>query len=298
MYFPSYRNINISSCPRPLVLLLQLIATYSVVRAHFSPKSSCLVKRTTFIPKVLNPHVVKTILKDKKHRLQKMMEYTHSINLAPKAEFESPPPDRRNPSKHGPGSPVLSRSTVSSLLTRFSNLRHTVVVHNRQPFDEEMHQSKMRVLTKNPALFREFKARLSQSQEQCHSNVGVSMVLHDFLTNDLRIPELRDEIIHCEEDQENRPVKGLVRGRARRRLGLLASYLGSPNATAAGKCDVSKSSLLDDTCKVHQVSKTFDDLDMVPSLEMSETSCSSSSSSSYSDDEVNLCDDSVSTASF
>lgn len=83
--------------------------------------------------------------------------------------------------------------------------------------EEEIFQSKMRVLVKNSTIFHEFKERLAAAEGQLHSKEGVRILLHDFLDNHLKIPDLRLDV--------ERPPQHELPSRSRG-LGLLAYFAG------------------------------------------------------------------------
>lgn len=206
---------------------------------------------------------------------------TEEVNLAPFSEYESPRSDRGGLTSAAGGPSGLSpcrRSTMSILRTKFCSLRQTTVHSTRDQLEEETFRSKMRVLTKNPAIFHEFKDRLAQAQEQSHSNEGVTILLYDFLDNYLRMPELRDEINH---GGENPMRRGLRQGRAGRRpLGLLASYLGGESSPTVRGAQLEKKSsprIYDPVKSTLLFDKLEEERDESDTTTSSETSCSENS---------------------
>jgi hypothetical protein len=147
------------------------------------------------------------------------------INLSPLAEITC-------------SDKFYSLPAMATLRTKFSSLRHCHEVGGyrysesqslfRGQSGDEIFKSKMRVLTKNPVIFHQFQDLLAEAQEQSHSKEGVSMLLHDFLDNYLRMPELRDKINRMEGEE----LPSLQRGQeTRTRLGILASYLGGDSSS-------------------------------------------------------------------
>lgn len=92
--------------------------------------------------------------------------------------------------------------------------------HASDACEEEIFQSKMQALMKNPMIFRELKTYLAE-KETTNSKEEMFKLLHDFLDNHLRMPELRDDI-----------TKGVVADPVpRRRVGLFA-YLAGESSTS------------------------------------------------------------------
>lgn len=123
--------------------------------------------------------------------------------------------------------PVHLVQAVEMIKSRINRIRHMELVnHHSSQYrnrrwtgtDEELFQIKLRVLTKNPMIFQNFKERLGEAKERAHCKEGINQILHEYFDVYMRMPELRDEVSHLEHSTT--PV-------AKKRLKVLvATYLG------------------------------------------------------------------------
>ena len=219
------------------------------------------------------------------------------MNIAPRADspFANRSPEGAGSESYSTWSPEgenknpgQNRSAISILRTTIDNFRNPTTNDQTR---EELFKQKMKVLTKNPALFHEFQDRLKESQDHANSKEGLSIVLHDFLDNYLRMPELRDEITEGGSTAVQRKKPTSLQ---RPRLRMLASYLSADTVS---------------TVPLHQRSDSCDNtfsaafyVDVVKSDEKSASTVSCTPSLDYlsesDSDPAGHCDDSISTASF
>lgn len=116
------------------------------------------------------------------------------------------------------------------------------------PSEEETHSIKVDILNRNPAIYDRFRQKLVGN---VYTHSGVSRCLTEFLDNDLRIPEMRDEIHSCCTEKCSR--------------GGLLAYLTGENSPSARKGTVR--SMLG----VYESSEEYDNIG-IPSLESTEAS--------------------------
>ena len=101
---------------------------------------------------------------------------------------------RRKTSRIFPNSSYLFSSFRSTETAKGSMTKNSTCL-------EETQAIKMEILNRNPAIYNRFREKLVGN---VYTHWGVSHYLADFLDNDLRIPEIRDDIHSCCHEKQNR----------------------------------------------------------------------------------------------
>lgn len=136
---------------------------------------------------------------------------------------------------------------------------------------DSLNKIKMSIIVKNPAIFERFKDSMDGN---CFTDLSVSMVLRDFLDRELRLLEVRDDILKL-RPQQNRLMaylKGEVSPTISRKFipskespkstpGSTSSYSPTSILDGPGQMDISKSGI--DLPNLDATEITFDyDSDM------------------------------------
>lgn len=138
----------------------------------------------------------------------------------------------------------------------FSSFRNTDTVKGSMTKNstclEETQAIKMDILNRNPAIYNRFREKLVGN---VYTHWGVSHYLAEFLDNDLRIPEIRDDIHSCCDEKQNRG-------------GILAYLTGESSPSRKGNGAVRA---LLGVCESSDEHSEYDDMG-IPSLEITEAS--------------------------